>query len=197
MPHARAALVALATSAGVVGWSATAPPTADQAGNDRSLLALTDVAAQRVLLADTVAAAKWGTTAPSNDPVREQAVLDAAAAKATQLGVGPAFARVVFTDQIEANKAVQNGLYSQWRAHPDQAPTTRPDLGQIRPILDRITDQLLVDLKATAQIRIEPSCPSQLVATRLRVEHTRHLDLLHENALIRALSSVCRASGPR
>lgn len=192
MPHARAALVALATSAGLLGCSATAPPIADQLSVDHSLLALADVAAQRVLLADTVAAAKWGTAAPINDSVREQVVLDAAAAKATQLGVDPAFVRTVFADQIEANKTVQYGLYSQWRAHPDQAPTTRPDLGQVRPILDRITDQLLVDLKTTAQVRTEPSCAGQLAETRHHVEHTRHLDPLHEDALIRALSSLCR-----
>lgn len=197
MPLTRATLVALAVAAGMLGCSATAPPTAAQTGNDHFLLALTDVAAQRVLLADTVAAAKWGTAAPIDDPVREQAVLDAAAARATQLGVDPVFARVMFTDQIEANKAVQNGLYSQWRAHPDRAPTTRPDLGQVRPILDRMTDQLLVALKVTAQIRTDPSCADQLTATRHQVDHTRHLDPLHEDALIRALSSLCRESGSR
>jgi len=192
MPHTHAALVALTAAAGLLSCSATAPPAADQAGNHRSLLALTDVAAQRVLLGDTVAAAKWGTAAPIDDPVREQAVLDAAAAKATQLGVDPTFARAVFADQIEANKAVQNGLYYQWRAHPDRAPTTRPDIAQVRPILDRITDQLLVDLKITAQIRTQPSCAGQLTAARHHVEHTRQLDPLHEDALIRALSSLCR-----
>jgi chorismate mutase len=190
-------LVAFTAAAGLLGCSATAPPTADRAGNGHSLLALTDVAAQRVLLADSVAAAKWGTAAPTNDPVREQTVLDAVAAEATQLGVDPVFAREVFTDQIEANKAVQNGLYSQWRAHPDRAPTTRPDLGQVRPILDHITDQLLVDLKVTAQIRTDPSCANQLTATRHRVEHARHFDPLHKGALIRALSSLCRESGSR
>lgn len=199
VPHTRAALVALTAAAFglLVGCSATAPPTAGQPGDDHSLLALTDVAAQRVLLADTVAAAKWGTPAPINDPVREQAVLDTAAAKSTKLGVDPAFAGMVFTDQIEANKTVQSGLYAQWRGHPDQAPTTRPDLGQVRPILDRITDQLVVDLKATAWIRSEPSCAGQLTATRHHVEQTRQLDALHKDALIRALSSFCLKSGSR
>ena len=181
----------------MLGCSATTTPAADQTGNGHSLLALADVAAQRVLLADTVAAAKWGTAAPINDPARERVVLDAAAAKATRLGVDPVFARVVFTDQIEANKDVQNGLYSQWRAHPDRAPTTRPDLGLVRPVLDRITDQLLVDLRVTTQIRTEPSCAEELTATRHHVEQTRHLDPLHGDALIRALSSLCREPGPR
>jgi chorismate mutase len=100
--------------------------------------------------------------------------------------------QAVFTDQIEANKAVQYGLYSWWRAHPDQAPTNRPDLAQVRPILDRITDQLLAELKATQQLRAEPSCAAQLTEARHHVEHTRHLDPLHDDALARALSSICR-----
>jgi chorismate mutase len=86
---------------------------APTAGHDEPLLALTDVAAQPVQLADTVAAAKWGTDAPINDPIREQAVLDAVATKLRQ--------------------------------H--------------------------------------------------RIEHTRHLDPLHNDALTRALVSICRQPG--
>ncbi|MGH3841653.1 MAG: chorismate mutase [Pseudonocardiaceae bacterium] len=195
--RALAAVAVVVAVVGLPGCSAATPPTGGGPGPGEALLALTDVAAQRVQLADTVAAAKWGTDAPINDPAREQVVLDAVAAKSSQLGIDPVVARAVFTDQIEANKAVQYGLYSRWRAHPDQAPTTRPELGQVRPILDRITDQLLAELKTTAQIRTAPSCAGQLTATRQRVEHTRHLDPLHEDALTRALSSLCGGSGSR
>jgi chorismate mutase len=189
---ALATVVTIAAAVGLLGCSATMSPTVGSVGHGEPLLVLTDVAAQRVQLADTVAAAKWGTDAPINDPAREQAVLDAAAVKSTQLGIDPGVARAVSTDQIEASKAVQYGLYSRWRTHPGQAPTTRPDLGQVRPILDRITDQLLADLKVTQQLRAEPCCAGQLAATRHRIEHTRHLDPLHEDALARALTSICR-----
>jgi chorismate mutase len=182
----------VATFATVLGCSAAVPPTADNVSQPRSLEMLTDIAAQRVQLADTVAAAKWGTDAAINDPVREKAVLDAVAAKSAQQSIDSKAAQAVFTDQIEANKAVQYGLYSRWRAHPDQAPTNKPDLGQVRPILDRITDQLLAELKATQQLRANHSCTAQLTRTRNRVERTRHLDPLHEDALARALSSICR-----
>jgi chorismate mutase len=193
----RVALAAVVTvAASVSGCSAAVPPTTDAASQAASqagrLVTLIDVAAQRVQLADTVAAAKWGTGAPINDPVREKAVLDAVAAKSAQLGIDPNAAQAVFADQIEANKAVQYGLYSRWRTHPDQAPTTRPDLSQVRPILDRITDQVLVELKATQQLRTTPSCTAQLTGTCKRVEHTRHLDPLHDDALARALTSICR-----
>lgn len=185
------ALATVAVSVTVLGCSAAVPPSADNTGPDHSLLTLTDVAAQRVQLADTVAAAKWGTDSPINDPVREKAVLDAVAAKSAQLGIDPGVSLAVFTDQIEANKTVQYGLYSSWRAHPGQAPTTRPDLGQIRPILDRSTDQLLAELKTTQQLRANPLCTAQLTGTRHRVEQSRHLDPLHEDALARAVSSIC------
>jgi len=191
----RAALpivLAVAASVSLFGCSVARPSAADTASQSESLLALVDVAAQRVQLADTVAAAKWGTDAPINDPAREQAVLDTVTTKSTQLGIDPGTSRAVFTDQIEANKAVQYGLYSQWRTHPGQAPATRPDLAQVRPILDRITDQLLATLKATQQLRTEPSCTAQLTETLHRVEHTRHLDSLHEDALARSLTSICR-----
>jgi chorismate mutase len=130
--------------------------------------------------------------APIDDPVRENAVLDAVAAKSAQLGIDPKASRAVFTDQIEANKTVQYGLYSRWRAYPGQAPTARPDLSQVRPILDRITDQLLAELKATQQFRVNPSCTAQLTGARNRVERARHLDPLHEDAFARALTSICR-----
>jgi chorismate mutase len=190
MRQIRIVPVAVAVLVGLLGCSAAAPP----AGNGQSLLVLTDVAAQRVQLADTVAAAKWGTDTPIDDPVREQAMLDSVAAKSIQLGIDPVVARAVFTDQIEANKDVQVGLYSQWRAYPDQEPTARPGLGDVRPILDRITDQLLAELKATQQLRAEPTCAAQLTGARQRVERTQHLDSLHAGALARALTSVCLAS---
>lgn len=187
----RAALPTVLASVVLFGCSAAGPPAAGRAGHSESLLTLTDVVAHRVQLADTVAAAKWETDAPISDPEREKAVLDTIAAKSTQLGIDPAASLALFIDQIEANKVVQYGLHSRWRAHPGQAPITRPDLAQVRPVLDRITDQLLAELKATQQLRAEPSCTSALTEARHRVEHTRHLDPLHKDALARALTSIC------
>jgi chorismate mutase len=181
---ALATVLTVAASVTALSCSAAVSPTSP-------LVTLTDVAAQRVQVADTVAAAKWGTDAPIDDPVREKAVLDAVAAKSAQLDIDPKASQAVFTDQIEANKAVQYGLYTRWRAHPGEAPTTRPDLSRVRPILDRITDQVLAELKATQQLRANPSCTAQLTGTRNRVGRTRHLDPLHEDALARALTSIC------
>ncbi|GAB3898425.1 hypothetical protein GCM10029964_082780 [Kibdelosporangium lantanae] len=74
-----------------------------------SLWRLTDLAAQRVRIADQVAAAKYGTPSPIDDPVREQQIYDSVAARAPGLGLDPQDAVRFFRAQIEANKLVQRG----------------------------------------------------------------------------------------
>lgn len=158
-----------------------------------SLLPLTDASAERVLVGDKVAAAKFGTPAPIDDPAREQVVLNNVRTLSVQMGVDPAVAVAIFADQIEANKQVQRGLYALWTAHPELAPTERPDLvTEVRPILDRITTQLLQQIKATEHVQIHRSCDGLLIAARNHIAFNRQLDALHRSALSRALPSVCR-----
>jgi chorismate mutase len=190
-------VVAVAVSA-LLTVTACGPAAETRAGRE-SLFALADLAAQRVQVADAVAAAKWGTDAPIDDPVREQAVLRSAATKSARLAIDPATSIQIFTDQIEANKTVQYALYSYWNTHPDQVPSRRPDLGRIRPILDQITDRLLTQLKTTQHVRAGRDCGTQLAAARQQVKLARALDSLHDNALGQALESVChvKATTPR
>jgi chorismate mutase len=158
-----------------------------------SLVPLTDTSAERALVADKVAAAKFGTPAPIDDPAREKVVLDNVRALAVPMGVDPEVAVAIFTDQIEANKVVQRGLYALWTEHPEQAPTEKPDLvKEVRPILDRITTQLLEEIRDTQDARVHPSCHGQLTAATNHVSFDRALDSLHRTALARALLSVCR-----
>jgi chorismate mutase len=153
---------------------------------------LADVSAERVQIADLVAAAKFGTTSPIDDPAREQAVLDAAAARSVELGIDPEVSKRVFRDQIEANKLVQRALFERWTAHPDEAPKERPDLAkEVRPKLDRITTQLLDQLRDTQRIRKSLTCKGFLVVAYVRADYVRSLDTLHERGLRRALESVC------
>ena len=67
-------VMAVVTASTLLTVAASAP-VADIKPGGESLLALVDFAAQRVQIADAIAAAKWGTDAPVNDPVREKAVL--------------------------------------------------------------------------------------------------------------------------
>lgn len=188
-----AGLVAMATTATVV-FVPVADAATDGSGG-RSLFGLTDVSAERVQVGDLVAAAKFGTSAPIDDPAREQVVLDNVRAQSIQLGIDPEVAVAIFRDQIEANKQVQRGLYELWTAHPELVPAERPDLVKdVRPRLDRITTELLAQIKSTRRARTHPSCPGHLIATEHIVYHTRDLDALHRGALNRALVSVCQTT---
>jgi chorismate mutase len=192
------ALVSVVMALVAAGCAAASPaaPTAS-APAPSALEPLVDLVAQRLETADTVAAAKFGTDSPIEDPAREKVVLDTASTKATDQGIDADEVRTVFADQIQASKAVQYGLYSRWTAHPNEVPTTKPELGQVRPILDGITDALVRELAATVDLRNGSSCGTQLEGARQRVSDGEHFDALHSDAFDRALVSLCRTRPPR
>ncbi|WP_434446418.1 gamma subclass chorismate mutase AroQ [Lentzea sp. E54] len=154
---------------------------------------LTGLAVQRVQVADLVAAAKFGTTQPIDDPAREQQVLDTVRAKAVQLGLDPENAARFFRAQIEANKLVQRGLHERWAEHPEEVPQHRPDLGtEVRPVLDRLTTGILAELKDTERFR-RPTLTCEVHATvaERSAVLVHRLDRLHEDALAEAMRTVC------
>ncbi|GAA0940846.1 chorismate mutase [Nonomuraea longicatena] len=178
--------------------SATAPAHPRAASSaiapDRGgLEPLVELSLERVRLADKVAAAKWGTTLPIDDPAREKQVLDAVATQSETLGLNPAVATRIFRDQIEANKLVQRALHARWRAHPGGQPAERPDLAtQVRPHLDRITGELLQAIKDTGHVRERISCQTKLTRILTGVADEEDLGRLHARGLTRALTSICR-----
>ncbi|WP_218129246.1 chorismate mutase [Nonomuraea maritima] len=156
---------------------------------------LTDLVIQRLQVSDEVAASKFGTDSPIEDPVREQQVLDQVRAQAIAVGLAPDAAVAFFRDQITASKIVQSGLFALWTANPEQAPTTRPDLTRIREQLDRLTTNLLAELKSTQHLRAEPiPCAVNLVLANASGTALQRLDDLHRQALRTATHSVCRSS---
>ncbi|GLV77748.1 chorismate mutase [Streptomyces hygroscopicus] len=195
-PHLspRHALIAVLATA-VLGTGATAGAAAAVAAPGgpvrASLRPLVELSAERALVADEVAAAKWGTDSPIDDPAREREVLDAVARQAEELGADPVATARIFRDQIEASKVVQRGLYRRWAADPAQAPTDRPDLGRIRLEINRINGELVRAIADSAALREAPSCEGRLTAGAAAVIHGRRLDTLHTVALGRALPSVC------
>ncbi|MGW2518424.1 chorismate mutase [Streptomyces sp. NPDC001617] len=156
------------------------------------LLPVASLAADRLATADLVAAAKWGTDSPIDDPAREQQVLDSVAAQAQRIGADPDEVRRVFRDQIEANKIVQRALFAEWTAHPEQAPTTKPDLNVVRQTINRINADLVQSLADTTPQRTARTCGPELAVAVIEVHHEKHPDLLHTAALARSLVSVCR-----
>ncbi|RNG22664.1 chorismate mutase, partial [Streptomyces botrytidirepellens] len=172
--------------------AAPAPPSAPAAHGQ--LRPLAGLSADRLLVADQVAAAKWGTDSPIDDPAREQQVLDAVAEQAREVGGDPGATVRIFRDQIEASKVVQRGLYRRWQADPSSAPTERPDLGEVRLEINRINGELVRAIADAADARTAPSCPGLLLAGALATGHEKRLDGLHAVALTRALPSVCETA---
>ncbi|GAB3406701.1 chorismate mutase family protein [Flindersiella endophytica] len=189
MPLTSLAAGAAAALFALGGLTPTSAPAHQSHGGP--LDALAEVSAQRALIADDVAAAKFGTDSPIEDPAREQQILADVRARAIALGIDPDVAVQVFRDHIEASKDVQRALFAYWTAHPESAPTQRPDLGEIRVKLDAITTQLLGDLRSTGEVRRSPVCPGFRIVAEVHVRHHDQLDGLHTHALVRSLSSVC------
>ncbi|RBQ13799.1 gamma subclass chorismate mutase AroQ [Spongiactinospora rosea] len=154
---------------------------------------LTDLMVRRIRAGDLVAAAKFGTPRPIDDPVRERQVLEDVRTRSVAMGLDPESAVRFFRAQIEANKAVQRGLYVRWTRHPDEVPDERPDLlTDVRRRLDGLTTEILVDLKETEQLRRSVvSCEVQAKLAERSAAVVHHLDEVHEDALARAMRAVC------
>ncbi|MEZ0068042.1 chorismate mutase [Streptacidiphilus sp. MAP12-20] len=182
-----AALLLTAAASGV-GLGAG---TASAASRTKPLEAIAELSAQRVEVADQVAAAKYGTTSPIDDPAREAAVIADAERQATALGIDPAPVAKIFRDQIEASKIVQRALFAEWDADPSLAPTTKPSLATVRVELNTIGTELVQAIAAAGTTPQAPSCDGQLTAAAVHARHQQSLDTLHYTALLRALPSVC------
>lgn len=191
--------VIMATVVAVIGTTtASAAPrhtgvvVGGESGSLGRLGPLTDLVIQRLLVGDEVAASKFGTDKPIDDPAREQQELAEVRQSAVALGIDPDAAVAFFRQQISASKVVQRGLFDRWTAHPDQAPTTRPDLNQIREELDRLTTDLLDALVADQDVLSAGlACRVDLGLAALSGAVVHHLDGLHRRALHVALASTC------
>ncbi|MFD0554586.1 chorismate mutase [Streptomyces rectiviolaceus] len=187
--------VALLAGSGGVAVAAPSqrPAAVAPEGPYARLRPLVDLAAQRLATADLVAAAKYGTGSPIDDPAREKQVLDDVARQARDLGADPEATVRIFRDQIEANKVVQRELHRRWDVDPSQAPGPgeRPDLAEVRKEINRVNGELVRGIADSGSARSASSCRGLVTVAGVRARHERHLDLLHSVALGRALPSVC------
>ncbi|MGW7680504.1 gamma subclass chorismate mutase AroQ [Kribbella sp. NPDC054772] len=153
---------------------------------------LTELMIQRIVIGDDVAASKYFSGKPVDDPVREQQILESVRQSAVQLGIDPESTAQFFQAQIDASKVVQRGLLAYWAAHPDKAPTTGPDLTVIREKLDALTAQLLAELVRVDHLRqTGPRCTISLFVSTTSADIRHHLDQLHRQAVRTASTTVC------
>ncbi|MCE8016570.1 gamma subclass chorismate mutase AroQ [Halomonas sp. MCCC 1A17488] len=119
------------------------PPDEDKAAIDR-MLGLID---ERLDVAPLVAQSKWNSGAPIEAPEREAQILDQVAEDAEAAGVEEDFARRFFEKQFEASKQIQRRLHHQWLQEGRSPFADPPDLAEeVRPVLDRLTPQLIESL---------------------------------------------------
>lgn len=101
----------------------------------------------RLDVAAPVARSKWNSHAPIDDSAREQVILDDVAARALKIGLDAQWARRFFQDQFDAGKIVQRDLHRQWKLEQRPPFANPPDLArEVRPVLDRLTPELLAVL---------------------------------------------------
>ncbi|PXX98353.1 gamma subclass chorismate mutase AroQ [Halomonas sp. LBP4] len=128
------------------------PVDEDKVAIDR-MLSLIDA---RLDVAPVVARAKWNSGAAINAPEREAQLLDRVADEASEAGVDEAFAREFFEKQFDASKQIQRRLQLRWVQEGRGPFANPPDLAEeVRPVLDRLTPQLidaLSDMQRIARV---------------------------------------------
>ena len=96
------------------------------------LTELVGAAAQRLQIAEPVAAFKWSTHGAVEDPARVQQELANLSADATGQHIDPAYITRVFGDQINATEAIEYSRFADWKLNPDSVPAGSPDLSSSR-----------------------------------------------------------------
>jgi chorismate mutase len=164
----------------------------DGGTSNTSLLPLVDTLAQRLALADTVAAIKWKSHQPIEDAAREKVVLEHTKAQASAQGLDVDWTTQVFADQIEANKLVQYWLVNHWRRSAHTPVTKQSELSlTIRPHMDSLNELALKQLQQTQSLRASADCRPALDEAKESFVRGHSWDTVHAIALERALARVC------
>jgi chorismate mutase len=183
---------ALAVSAGFAVVVATLHVGAMPARADTSpLTELVDAAAQRLQIAEPVAAVKWSTHGAIDDPARVQQELNKLGADASAQRIDPGYVTRVFTDQINATEAIEYARFADWQVNPSDVPGAPPDLSASRSTIDGLNQTMLTQLVHDWDLLHSSACAPQLDAARSDVIRSRQLDNLYQKALSSATESYC------
>ena len=185
---------ALAASAGLAVFVATTlrvgavPARADATS---PLTALVDAAAQRLQIAEPVAAVKWSTHSAIEAPARVQQELNTLGADASAQRIDLGYVTRVFTDQINATEAVEYARFADWQLNPSDVQAVPPDLSATRSTIDGLNQTMLTELVHDWDLLHSSACAPQLDAARSDVIRSRQLDNLYQKALSSATESYC------
>ena len=181
----------IAVCCGASGMALAFAPTA-QAQPESPLTALVDAAAQRLEVAEPVAASKFLDGGLIEDPAREQQVLDAVTGEAISRAIDPAYVTTAFRDQIDATVAIEYTRLAQWKFEPAVAPVDAPDLSSSRATIDGLNRTMVTEMADEWTALHSPSCRADLDAAKAAVVQARALDPLYRQAIDFATRSYCR-----
>jgi len=180
--------------AGVIGCLVAAILSTTQARADTTgaLMALVDAAAQRLQVAEPVAAFKWNTHGAIEDPGRVRQELADERSEADAARIDADYVVRIFGDQINATEAIEYSRFAGWKLNPADAPSAPPDLSASRSTIDGFNRTMLAQIVADWGLLHSPACAPELDAARGNVIRARHLDDLYRQALSLATQSYCQ-----
>ncbi len=181
----RAVLIGCWVAAAVLATPARADPTG-------ALTALVDAAAQRLQVAEPVAAFKWNTHGAIEDPGRVRQELAHVRGEADAARLDADYVARVFADQINATEAIEYSRFAGWKLKPADAPTAAPDLSASRATIDGFNRTMLAQIVARWDLLHSSDCGPELDAARGDVIRARALDDLYQQALSLATQSYCQ-----
>ncbi|CAM3017591.1 chorismate mutase [Mycobacterium intermedium] len=159
---------------------------------DSPLLGLVDAAAERLEIADPVAAFKWSTQGAIEDPARVEQELSELAERAAAEQIDPDYVTRVFRDQISATEAIEYSRFADWKLDGGTtAPTAPPDLTASRAVIDTLNTKILSQIAANWSLLDSPSCAAELQRAGAETIRARHFDNLYQRALTTATRSYC------
>jgi chorismate mutase len=175
-------------------WTIIAAGTAYPQRATDQFQPLVETSAQRLVLAEQVALAKWDAGTPVEDATREAQVIASAIGAGESRGLDQKAVSNCFRAQIEANKLVQYSLLAEWRRvgkAPDHAPVNLA--GTIRPELDQVQTALIAELAETSGVRASASCRTDVAKAigKYVSAHQNSVSSLKTIALDRAMAAAC------
>jgi cyclohexadienyl dehydratase len=143
-------------------------------------------------LMPAVAAVKWISRTPIDDPAREAEVLQQVAARAIQLGLDVAAVRHLFMEQMRLSKELQQRLHDEWRRAGACAPCKSPiNITGLRAGIDTVNEGLLVALYLAAPV--DPGLATDLTASTADTLWSTNVPAAGDRiALMSALRAVAR-----
>lgn len=174
-------------------FAAAAPAIAvSHADGPSALTELVDAAAQRLQVAEPVAAFKWSTHGAIEDPARVRQQLADLGDAADDVHLERDYVTRIFGDQISATTAIEYRRFADWTLNPSAAPGSFPDLAASRRSIDGFNQTMLQQLAAHRDVLGSPPCGAQLDKAKAAVTQTRGLDDLYRQALALATRAYCQ-----